>query len=149
MDYYIFLKNTKEYIVETDDDLIWTRTRDITYAFNDTDFNAVNNLAQFISKDKHISMNDISIIGEEVILQHTEYPVGNLKPLYYYDNELSDSIDGLQFKLNKFNVKIHMSTFDDFYYVINTIQELLDWCATNGYEWYELEKHFKIKLWEE
>ena len=93
MDYYIYLKNTNEYIKETIDDKIWTRCEDINYAFNDSDYKRVNNIAQFICNDKHLRYEDLSIIGEEVVIQTTEYPVGNLKPLYYYKGLLSDDLD--------------------------------------------------------
>lgn len=150
MDYYIYLKRTKEYIVETDDDLIWTRTRDITYAFNDTSFERINNLAQFICKDKQLSHKDVEIIGEEVIIQTTVYPVGTLRPLYYIGNQLASTLDELHHMVEKYGnlYELDELTFDELYYTIDTVQELMDWCTTNGYEWYELEKAFGIKIWE-
>jgi|LGVF01.2.fsa_nt_gb hypothetical protein len=151
MDYYIYLKNTKEYIVETDDDLIWTRCGDINYAFNDVDYDSVNRIAQFICKDKHLSYKDVEIIGEEIVLHTTKFPVGNLKQLFYFKGMLSDTLDGLYELMEQYNFLYELDelTFSEIYYTIDSTQELLDWCEVEGYNINELEKDFRIKIWEE
>ena len=150
MDYYIYLKNTNEYIKETDDDKIWTRTNDINYAFNDSDYERVNNIAQFICNDKHLRYEDLSIIGEEVVIQTTEYPVGNLKPLYYYKGILSDSLSTLHkmVEIRYFLNELTELAFDELYYTIDNVQELMDWCEVEGYSLDELDKAFGISIWE-
>ena len=148
MDYYIYLKCTGEYVQETDDDLIWGRCEDITYAFNDNDYDRVNKIAMFICSDKNLSRDDIMIIGEELVIETTEYPVGVLYPLYYIGNDLSNNLDELHQVIEKQQLnELSECAFSELYYRIDTVQELLDWCNNNGYKWNELERHFNgLKL---
>ena len=152
MDYYIYLKNTNEYIKETDDDKIWTRTKNINYAFNDSDYDRVNNIAMFICEEKHLCMKDMLIMGEKIIIETTEYPVGRLNELYFIDNYISNDLTKLHKTVEKYSFLYELDelTFDDLYYTIDTVQMLIDWCDDNGYKWYELERHFKgLKLFKE
>ena len=151
MEYYIYLKNTNEYIQETDDDLIWTKTDSINHAFNDSDYERVNNIAQFICKDKHLRMNDdIVIIGEEIVVNTYTYPVGNLKPLYYVDGELHTDLHKLYEKVGKQRIHtLDELAFDDLYYIIEDIDELMSWCMYNGYDLSEVESAFGISIWED
>ncbi len=150
MDYYIYLKNLNEYIQETDDDTIWTRTKNINYAFTDCDYDRVNRIAQFVCNDKHLCYKDLLIIGEEIVIETTEFPVGNLKKLYFIGNNLSDDLTKLHKSEEKYSLfEISELAFAELYYTIDNIQELLDWCKENEYKWFDLEKDFNISIWEE
>ena len=148
MDYYIYLKRTNEYIMETDDDMIWARTKSMSHAFYDTDYNSINRIAQFVCKDKHLRMNvDVEIIGEEIVVETHRLPVGELKTLYYRGNLLSDSLHSLYEQVNKESLnEVTELAFDDLYYIIDEVEELLGWCNDNGYEWYDIEKDFGINI---
>jgi hypothetical protein len=72
MQYYIRLIQLNEYICETTDSLVWTKSKDINEAFSTTLYEDALNVANFICKDKHLIANeDVEIIQEEIIIEKT------------------------------------------------------------------------------
>ena len=79
MNYYIKLIQTNEYIVESNDSLIWTKSKDINEAFSTTLYEDALNVANFICKDKHLIANeDVEIIEEEIIIRKRRLPLGDI-----------------------------------------------------------------------
>ena len=59
-------------------------------------------------------VNNLEIIGEEIVIERTVYPVGNLKLLYYVGNEIHTDLHKLYEKVGKQRIHtLDELAFDD------------------------------------